>query len=369
MSGIIKLKIKLAARFFRNVGLGNLTLSGIHNALRWRFSHILKPRTCRKIIWLGPFSPIHANVGDHAQTLAVQHFLADKFSDCNVVRIYRDDINEARLKKVAETLRPDDLIFIQSSGDFGSLHDTHSHHSGRLSFPEVRRQIVKLAPDNKIINLPVTAYYEDTESGKESLAKDSALFNNSNLTVLCREEESLKTLRANLTCRSLFFPDFVFYLKPKPVASERKGALVIIRDDKEARITAEGRKQIVSALEDAHFDVMLKDVMHAMHAVPDFILDEYIESVFREFQRRELVITDKMHGMITAVITRTPCIALSSGIPHKIKAYKSFLSGAVEFVEAPSDVDAAIQRIKNREYSPVDMTAYYSRFRKEIAGG
>jgi len=331
-------------------------------------SNSLKSRACKKIFWIGPFSPIHANVGDHAQTLGVWNFLRDKFSDYKVIRIYRDDITVKRLSDIAKAVNPSDLVILHSSGDFGSLHDVSSHHPGRLSYPEVRRQMVRMAPSIKIINLPVTAYYENNDKGVASIEQDRSVFNDSKYTVLCREQVSLKTLKDGLNCESRFFPDFVFYLNPKPLNLSRSGVRVILRNDKEAMLSEEQKKILISKLGIMFTHVKVEDIMHEYHVIPDFILERYMDKLFQKFQQSELIITDKMHGMISAVITRTPCIALSGGIPHKILAYKSFLSGAVEFVESVSDIEDAITRINNREYSPVDLNMYFEQFRTDIVG-
>lgn len=364
----IKLRAKRLYRFCTKGGLNYLSWAGSVKALQWHMNNGLQKQSCKKIYWIGPFSPIHANVGDHAQTLGVQNFLCDKFSDYKIIRIYRDDITVKVLSDIAKQLRKSDLVFLQSSGDFGSLHDVSSHHPGRISYPEVRRQIVKMAQASKVINLPVTAFYEDNEQGVVSLDKDRTIFNGSKFIILCREPISLQTVQKNLTCKSMFFPDFVFYLKPKPYTEPRSGVRVILRRDKEAMLSVEQKEMLSVKLSTLFSDVNVEDIMHEFHVIPDSILEKYMDNVLQKFQQQELIITDKMHGMITAVITQTPCIALSGGIPHKISAYKSFLSGAVEFVDDVSDIEDAIKRIRKQEYSPVDLSSYFETFRTEVAG-
>lgn len=362
----IKLKIKRLIRFCKRGGLQYLTLRGGLDAVKWRIENALGSRDGKRVFWIGAFSPIHANVGDHAQTLAVQQFLDHKYNDHSIVRIYRDDISEKRLLWVADEAKEGDLILLHSSGDFGSMHDSPGHHPGRLSYPEVRRRLVGINPAAPIVNLPTTMYYEENERGRACLAKDQAVFNDAKFTVLCREQVSLDTAQKNLDCKSLFFPDFVFYLKPKRVNLPRKGVMVILRNDKEAATSNEQKQQVVEMMENLYQDVKVKDVMHESFTVPDFILEPYMDRVMEQFQERELIVTDKMHGMITAVITQTPCIALGGGIPHKISAYQSFLEGAVEFVKDVSEIEEAAARVRRREYKPVDLSSYYEGFRNDV---
>lgn len=364
----MKLKIKRIVRFIRHGGLKYLSAQGVAGALLWSLSNRLKPAANKIIYWIGPFSPIHANVGDHAQTLGVRFFLRDKFSDYRIVRVYRDDITPDKLARIGSRVRERDMVFLHSSGDFGSKHDMPGHHPGRLSYPEVRRRLVALAPARKIINLPTTVYYEETQAGLGSLHKDREAFDNSSLTVLCREEESLRAVREKLACNSRFFPDFVFYLKPEPRATQRKGALVILRSDKEAALPEARKQELIRSLGKSFEDVEVNDILNSRHTIPDYILEKYMDGVFQKYQARELIVTDKMHGMIIAVITRTPCVAINGGIPHKIRAYRSFLAGAVEFVDEAAEIENAVQRIRGREYAPVDLSGYYERFRSEVAG-
>jgi len=363
---MLKLKIKRIYRFCMKGGVKYISAQGVLKAMKWRLSNSFKSNSVKKLYWIGPFSPIHGNVGDHAQTLGVRRFLQDYFGSYKVITIYRDDITVKLLENIASQLRSSDLIFLQSSGDFGSMHDVGSHHTGSISYPEVRRQIVKHAPTHKVINLPVTAYYQDDEKGRKSLKNDRTIFDRSNFTVLCREQESLRVLKTHLKCKSMFFPDFVFYLKPEPISGKRKGVLAILRSDKEAVLSQQEKAQLVGFLKTTFSDVTVKDVMHEYHVVPEFILENYMEKVFQQFQHRELIVTDKMHGMISAVITGTPCVALSGGIPHKILAYKSFLSGAVEFANDYSDIESAILRLQGRKYQPVDLHEYFKSFRERV---
>ena len=48
-------------------------------------------------------------------------------------------------------------------------------------------------------------------------------------------------------------------------------------------------------------------------------LEEKIEEMLKKYRKCQLVITDRLHGMIFATITSTPCIALGN-YNHKIKS-------------------------------------------------
>lgn len=118
----------------------------------------------RKIIWIGLFPPYVPSVGDHSQIIAIQKWFEDYFPNWEVIRFYRHEIED--WDRLLKTVKRDDLIFIHSSGDFGTLffwtgEEKHSWH-------ETRRKIISGFPNNKIIQLPVTVFYHNTEGGTKN---------------------------------------------------------------------------------------------------------------------------------------------------------------------------------------------------------
>jgi len=173
-------------------------------------SNAFKAEFGKQLFWISPFSPIHSNVRDHAQTLRVYSFLKEKFGEYKIIRLYRDDITVNKTAEIATQRRSSDLAFLHSSGDFGCLHDVSSHNAGSISYPEASRKLLKRPLSVKIVNLPVTVFCKDDNAGRVSLEKDRAVFNDSRYMILCRKLESLRIVREELSCKSMFFPDFVF---------------------------------------------------------------------------------------------------------------------------------------------------------------
>lgn len=73
-----------------------------------------------------------------------------------------------------------------------------------------------------------------------------------------------------------------------------------------------------------------------------------LEKQFETFRRAELVITDRLHGMIFAAITGTPCAVFFS-MSHKVKGiYDWCLSGVeyIQHVENCADIAAFYEKSK-----------------------
>ena len=335
----------------------------------------------KKIIWVGCFAPHASSVGDQAQSLAVEIFLRKHFSDYQVHRFLRNEVGGVRWKKIVSGVKKEDIVMIHSSGDFGSRYRTcydrcitmkDAHKIGMLtmeySWHDIRRIIILSFPNNPIIHLPTTVYYEENEKGKETLRQDKKYYENKSITILCREPESHAIIASNFNCKSFFFPDFVFYLKPSLLKIGRKGALLLLRADSESKYTRSGRCAIKEKVKSVVSDVLDENIHKVTFPIIELIRENYINSIFRIYQSRRVVITDMMHGMIFAVINKTPCVALDEAIPHKISAYKDILGKSVAFADSIDMIPACIQEALDKPYRETDMSAYFENFRRDIMG-
>lgn len=68
----------------------------------------------------------------------------------------------------------------------------------------------------------------------------------------------------------------------------------------------------------------------------------------KQFSKYEIVITDRLHGMIFAAITGTPCIALSN-YNYKVKGTYEWIKdlGYIKFTDDINEIPDLIQELKN----------------------
>lgn len=97
-------------------------------------------------------------------------------------------------------LSSETIILLQGGGNFGDLYRQHS---------EYRKKIIKLYPNNQIIILPQSVYYENDTYIKEDA---DAYSNHSNLTICAREQYSYNFLLAHFRNQCLLIPDMAFYI-------------------------------------------------------------------------------------------------------------------------------------------------------------
>ncbi len=340
----------------------------------------------KRIIWVGVFPPSFHSVGDHAQTLAISKFLKEKFPDYDVIKLCKNETH-----KLGKIVKKEDLIFLHSQGNFGSKY----HFSHRQ-----RKDIIDAYPNNMIVQLPVSVYYEPTEEGRAIFEEDRIFFSGrDNLLILCRTPEEAELLRSQFNCRATFFPDFVFYLKPKKIGAPRKGILFVLRNDQESlaeeryrSLIKKLRKPLKASTLISEKDLFLivldlarkidcknyhksitagfenatvKDVQTSDVDLTDQNREEYINEVFAIYQKFQIVITDRFHGAVFSQLTQTPCIAIEGKIPHKITGCRNILPDVV-IVKHISEIPRLIQKTITKKPQPVDLSSYFDNFRSMI---
>lgn len=290
----------------------------------------------KRLFWVGCFPSYVRSIGDHAQTLAVEKFLSKKFSDYEIKRFYRDEIDVFFNSDVDK----DDFIFIHSSGDFGDLYP--KWHS-------IRKRIISTYPKNKIVQLPVSVFYRNPARFEE----DKIFFSDKeNLLILCRTMKGYRLLSGNFGCAVKFFPDFVFYLKPELTGSPRNGALLVLRKDVESesriqsyeeltrywlkRFRLLGRilrkfnylllfrfmyflkkRRLVQSLKSRYKRVVDMDLLISNVDISDNNREAVIDQVLNCFGTFELVVTDRFHGLVFGYLTGTKTMALKGKIGQK----------------------------------------------------
>lgn len=71
--------------------------------------------------------------------------------------------------------------------------------------------------------------------------------------------------------------------------------------------------------------------------------EELLEEKWQEFRNSELVVTDRLHGVIFAAITSTPCIVIDN-YNHKVKGVYQWLK-KFEFIKYCKDMKEITSQI------------------------
>ena len=97
--------------------------------------------------------------------------------------------------------------------------------------------------------------------------------------------------------------------------------------------------------------IYLAALIFVPYGVPAEVREFEVERKFDEFRRARLVITDRLHGMIFAAITGTPCIALNNssgkveGVWSLWLRHLDYVKFVREAAEIPALLDAMLRKI------------------------
>ena len=289
-------------------------------------------------------SPLHGNIGDHAISMAERKLL-ENIKEKTVIEIPGEYYNLCP-NYIKKRVKENDIILITGGGFIGSLW---------LNEENMVRNVIETFNNNRIIIMPQTVYFENSEEGKRELEVSKSIYEyHPDLWLFVREKRSFMYCKKNLDkIKNIFLvPDIVTYLDYQSPREKRSGVLFCLRKDKEKVISDEKINKIIAELKTKKLDVKnTTTVINKRISMKN--RKKVVENKLMEFKKSNLVITDRLHGMIFAAITATPCIAMDN-LSGKVKGvYEWFKAlGYIKFVTNIDDmINEAKQLMSNKEYN------------------
>lgn len=253
----------------------------------------------------------YGNLGDVAITYAQTKFLQDNLgSEYKVLEIPISKSLEG-LHFVKKHIKQGDIVTTVGGGNLGDMYDQIEY---------IRQLVVRFFPNNKIISFPQTFDFSDTESGNKALDVAKKVYNGRpNLYMVARERTSYELMKKHFNKANVFLtPDIVISLDKQQTERKRKGALLCMRQDKEMNLT-NGQKAFIENKIRSHFEEVTNYDTHINRdnlSVKEREIE--LNKIWNAFSSAELVVTDRLHGMIFCYITNTPCLVFQNN-NHKIR--------------------------------------------------
>lgn len=301
-------------------------------------------------------TPTHKNLGDHAIAYAERKFAEDNFKDYKVIEIPFKEVMSSSydIKKV---MTPNDMIFIIGGGNMTDMYVEEEY---------MRRFIIKTFKKFKVISFPQTISFTDSTLGKLELKKSIKTYNkHKNLTIVAREYKSYRIMKEIYNKNNILVtPDIVLYLN-KSNEFNREGCTILLRKDKEKVRTEEIDKVIMKSVKNTFSKIFIEDTV----IEKDVSLDkrEYkLNEIWKKISSSEIVITDRLHGMIFCAITATPCIVLRNS-NHKIEeSYNAWLKN-LEYIKLVDDnlsieLDNIIKELRSKNNIKRYFNGYKDKF-------
>lgn len=296
-------------------------------------------------------TPFHGNLGDHAIACSEYEYLKDSF-DYPIIEILYDYIIDDKIfSEIAKCVNLDDLIFIQGGGYMGDIWLEEEYNV---------RKVISAFKNQKIAIFPQTIYYSDTPEGKKHLDDSLDVYkDNENLCICVREEKSYELVKKMYgATKVLLIPDMVLYSKLNNKKKIRNDILFLVRCDKEKKHNTDEYVNIVKE-NDKELSLVLSDTV-IPREIPLEDREEQIEEMFDKCRGAKIIVTDRLHGMIFAALTETPCVVMSNfnykvlGVYQWIKhlEYIKFVENVNEFLPA---YNSLIKDNKKYKYDNVDL--------------
>ena len=175
---------------------------------------------------------------------------------------------------------------------------------------------------------------------------------------MAREEKSYEIMKENFKNNKVFLtPDIVTILnETNSNESKREGALIILRNDEETKVSKKINNDIEEILKMYFTKVERSDTAQG-GSIMEHKKREKLNDMFDMYRSSELVVTDRLHGMIFAAITETPCIAFDN-YNHKIKYTSRWFKHCeyIKYIENHEDLEQLkkdiliLKQIKDRKY-------------------
>jgi len=313
-------------------------------------------------------TPHHGNLGDQAIAYAENKILEDNFKDHTIIEICTVDIMN-HLKSLKENVKKDDVFVLHGGGNLGDEYYWEE---------EARRNIISGFKDNKIILFPQSIYFKDTENGKKEFEKTKMIYNeHKNFTIIARENTSYNVMKKAFPNNNVILtPDIVMYLNKTSPKFDRAGALLSLRKDREGVLSQAQKDEIKNEVRKNFDDIIITDTVAECMSHDNQVLEYMINVNQREkqlnkkwdqFKKVELVITDRLHGMVFCAITSTPCIVIAN-YNHKVKDTYEWLKDLnyIRFVNNVDEIPELIKELKNIKVKEYDNSFAMKNYEKII---
>ena len=339
----VKLCPGLEDFFYRHLFVEDARCVQIARKARAAFSDRKNAARLRREAGKGPkrfwifCTPEYGNLGDQALLFAEEAFVRHYFPDYRICKAPLGRTDGLSGGAIAGLVRPGDCCAIQAGGNFGTLYP-----GIHLSQEHIIRSLWK----KRLFVFPQTFYYGEDAEGKRALQRTKEVYEKSRgLLLFARERDSHEFVRNHFpTVKTVLGPDMALYLPPYESSKPRHGVLVGIRPDGERTIS------------DGAYGQLLELLAKRFGRLEDFDTDVYrnlseeeareeLTELWERMAGAEAVVTDRLHGMVFAALTQTPCVLLRS-LSHKIEGVYQWVK-PLEYIQLARDVngvDAALDR-------------------------
>lgn len=304
-------------------------------ALIIRFLFFIYSRKLKgKKVWIIG-TPRHGNLGDQAIAEAELQWISQYYKMNDILEI---SLRYARLFGPLFTPKQvKGVLFVfQGGGNMGVEYFWEE---------KLRQLYMKRFPLNKMIIMPQTFDYGSTDYGKQMEQESVSIYSQcSDLTICARENYSYKKMKdLYINSSILCLPDIVLSWKVKTLLLKRKGVLFCIRHDKEKYYSDEFITSLENTFTNMGETVLYTDTIYKSN-ISRRKRKKILLLKLNQIASSKIMVTDRIHGMIFAALTGTPCLVLSN-YNYKVKGEYEWIR-KLEYVQYLSDRNTVFSLIE-----------------------
>jgi pyruvyl transferase EpsO len=284
--------------------------------------------------------PYYTNIGDTLIWRGDEHFLNRNGLKCLYKASYQT-YSERRMKKITRRRNTPPCkkmsIFLQGGGNFGDLYENHQN---------LRKEIIKNYPNNQIIILPQTVFYND----ESKMKTDAELFaKHKNLTICARDKKSEQILKDNFHNEVILVPDMAFCIPQKELRKyavpEISGSTLLLkRADKELDNSVDYSRYIsqkrfdtcdwITMKNDCKAEKVLDRLINSKK-IPKVVADLYAQKVFqktmihegvKQISKYENIYSTRLHAAILSVLLEKPFVFFDNSYGKNSGFFETWLS-------------------------------------------
>ncbi|RIX27019.1 polysaccharide pyruvyl transferase family protein [Sphingomonas edaphi] len=313
-----------------------LPLSLRLNEYRQRNVALTLPETPRVFFFL---AADYGNLGDIAITFAQRTFLADTLPEHALVTIPISKTLSS-LAAVRASACSSDIIALVGGGNTGEIYS---------DIEWLRRRII-----SRFSDLPIIAFPQSVDLATRRDQKSKAHFfrpylKHPQLSLSLREQRSFDLVNEIWPdpSRLIFAPDIVLSQNFVSKDFQRRGVVLSMRSDRERDRGREVDDAITSAISSRFQVITRRDTELGCRFESWESAEDALHAHLDAYRKAELVITDRLHGMILAERTGTPVLCFDNSNRKISATYVDWLADnpQVGMLDEKSDIGAAIDCI------------------------
>lgn len=307
-------------------------------------------------------TPNHGNLGDYAIYEAEKKMFCRFLPVSNVFGVNMTDFQH-ELGVLRELLKKEDLLVLTGGGNLGNQY---------MDDEKIRREVILAFPDNRIVLFPQTLYFTPDAEGRQEWQKTVVIYNaHKDLHLSARDVASFHAMQEKLAVPIVLLPDVVLTGESLP-ATDKNGALLVLRNDVESVLGKKEKQQIFDMLQAEYGSVEVTDTEIETDGNEES-LKQCLQEKLQQFNKAELVVTDRLHGMIFAALAQTPCVVLNN-YNHKLKETYRWIQHLdyIEFLDDRRKLPEVVERLKHKQNGKFDnreILEQYQKFLREIVNG